>query len=189
MTELPILAFATSAEFRDWLRQHHVHHQGIRLKLAKKNSGIASVSYAQALDEALCFGWIDSQNKAFDETTFLQKFTKRGARSIWSKINVAHVARLTEAGQMQAAGLLVVEQAKVQGRWDTAYSGSGAAQMPADFLAALEQQPKAKAFFDTLNKTKRYPIYFRLTSAKKPETRSKRIADFVAMLARGETLS
>ncbi len=187
MPEQPILAFATAAEFRKWLARHHAAHPGIWLKLAKKDSGIPSVTYAEALDEALCLGWIDGQKTGFDEQSWLQKFTKRGARSVWSKINVGHIERLTLANRMKPAGLAAVEAAKTDGRWDAAYHSFRAAEMPADFLAALELQPKAKTFFATLNKTNRYALFFRITTAKKPETRAKRIADFVAMLKRGET--
>ena len=187
MSERPILAFATAAEFRRWLVRHHVDHPGIWLKIARKASGIPTVTYAEALDEALCVGWIDAQKKAFDETAFLQKFTRRGARSIWSKINVGHVARLETEGRMKPAGLAAVEAAQ-DGRWEAAYHGSRTAVMPEDFLAALTREPDAQAFFETLNKTQRYGFFFRITTAKRAESRRKRIADFVAMLKRGEKL-
>jgi uncharacterized protein YdeI (YjbR/CyaY-like superfamily) len=189
MPEQPILAFATAAEFRKWLTRNHADHPGIWLKIAKKASGIASVTYAQALDEALCHGWIDGQKQAFDEAFFLQKFTRRGARSVWSKINVGHVARLEKEGRMKPAGRAAVDAAKADGRWAAAYAGSGTATMPQDFLDALAQEPAAKAFFDTLTNTQRYAFFFRITTAKKPETRSKRNAEFVAQLKRGEKLS
>jgi uncharacterized protein YdeI (YjbR/CyaY-like superfamily) len=188
MPEQPILAFATAAEFRQWLTQNHASHPGVWIKIARKASGIPTVTYAEALDEALCLGWIDGQKKAFDETAFLQKFTRRGKRSIWSKINVEHVARLEKEGRMKPAGLAAVDAAKADGRWEAAYHGSGAAEMPEDFLTALAQEPDAQAFFETLNKTQRYAFFFRITTAKKAETRGKRIADFVAMLKRGEKL-
>lgn len=188
MPDQPILAFASAAEFRDWLAQHHPDHPGIWLKIAKKASGIASVSYAEALDEALCLGWIDGQKKAFDENYFLQKFTRRGKRSVWSKINVGHVERLEKEGRMRPAGAAAVDAAKADGRWDAAYQSFSTAEMPEDFLAALAKAPKAEAFFQTLNKTQRFAFFFRITSAKRAETRSKRIADFVAMLKRGEKL-
>lgn len=188
MPEQPIIAFDTAALFRQWLMLHHVDHPGIWLKIAKKASGIQTVTYAQALDEALCFGWIDGQKKTFDETAFLQKFTKRGKRSVWSKINVGHVARLEKEGRMQPAGLAAVDAAKADGRWESSYHSSSTAEMPEDFLTALAQEPDAQAFFATLNKTQRYGFFFRITTAKKTETRSKRIADFVAMLKRGEKL-
>jgi uncharacterized protein YdeI (YjbR/CyaY-like superfamily) len=188
MPEQPIIAFATAAEFRQWLTRHHSDHPGIWLKIAKKASGIPTVTYAEALDEALCFGWIDGQKKAFDETAFLQKFTKRSKRSLWSKINAGHVARLEKEGRMNPAGLAAVAAAKADGRWEAAYHSFSTAEMPADFLTALEREPDAKGFFITLNKTQRYSFFFRITTAKKPETRRKRITDFVAMLKRGEKL-
>jgi len=186
--EQPVVAFASAAAFRKWLTRHHADHSGIWLKIAKKASGIPTVTYAEALDEALCFGWIDGQKKAFDATAFLQKFTKRGKRSVWSKINVGHVARLEKEGRMMPAGLAAVATAKADGRWAAAYHSSRTAEMPQDFLTALAQEPDARAFFDTLNKTQRYSFFFRITTAKKPETRNKRIAEFVTMLKRGKTL-
>ena len=188
MPEQPIIAFATAVEFHQWLTRHHADHPGIWIKIAKKASGIPTVSYAEAVEEALCFGWIDGQRKTCDETSFLQKFTKRGKRSIWSKINVGHVARLEIEGRMQPAGLAAVDAAKSDGRWDAAYHSPSNAEMPEDFLTALAQEPEAQAFFGTLNKSQRYSFFFRITTAKKAETRSKRIADFVAMLKRGEKL-
>jgi uncharacterized protein YdeI (YjbR/CyaY-like superfamily) len=186
--EQSVIAFASAAEFRKWLTRHHADHPGIWLKIAKKASGIPTVTYTEALDEALCFGWIDGQKKSFDATAFLQKFTKRGKRSVWSKINVGHVARLEKEGRMKPAGRAAVAAAKADGRWAAAYHSFSTAEMPEDFLAALAREPDAKAFFDTLNKTQRYSFFFRITTAKKTETRSKRIADFVAMLKRGEKL-
>jgi len=188
LPEQPIIAFATAAEFRQWLTHHHSDHPGIWLKISKKASGIPSVNYAEALDEALCFGWIDGQKKTFDERTFLQKFTKRSKTSLWSKINVGHVERLEKEGRMKPAGLAAVDAAKADGRWEAAYHGSSAADMPEDFLTALEREPDAKGFFITLNKTQRYSFFFRITTAQKPETRRKRITDLVAMLKRGEKL-
>lgn len=188
MPEQPLVAFATAAEFRQWLTAHHVDHPGIWLKIAKKASGIPSITYAEALDEALCFGWIDGQKKSFDGTAFLQKFTRRGKRSVWSKINVGHVGRLEKEGRMKPAGIAAVDAAKADGRWEAAYSGSRTAEAPQDFLTALEGEPDAKAFFLTLNKTERFGFLFRISTAKKPETRRKRIAGFVAMLKRGEKL-
>ena len=184
----PIIAFVTAAEFRQWLARHHSDHPGIWLKIAKKASGLPTVTYAEALDEALCFGWIDGQKKTFDEMAFLQKFTQRGRRSVWSRINTGHVARLEKAGRMKPAGLAAVAAAKADGRWAAAYHSSRTAAMPEDFLTALEREPAARGFFNTLNKTQRYGFFYRITTAKKPETRRQRIADFVAMLKRGETL-
>ena len=188
MPEQPIIAFATAAEFRQWLARHHADHPGIWLKIAKKASGLPTVTYAEALDEALCFGWIDGQKKSFDATAFLQKFTQRGKRSVWSKTNTGHIARLEKAGRMQPAGLAAVAAAQADGRWEAAYHSFRTAVMPADFLTALEREPAAQTFFATLNKTQRYGFFIRVTTAKKPETRQKRIADYVAMLKRRETL-
>ena len=188
MSEQPIIAFVTAAEFRQWLTRHHSDHPGIWLKIARKASGISTVTYAEALDEALCFGWIDGQKKTFDETAFLQKFTQRSKRSVWSKINAGHVARLEKEGRMKPAGLAAVAAAKADGRWEAAYHSFSTAKIPEDFLTALEREPDAKRFFITLNKTQQYGFFFRIATAKKPETRRKRIADFVAMLKRGEKL-
>ena len=186
MVEQPIIAFANATEFRTWLTQNHADHPGIWLKFAKKASGIPTVTYAEALDEALCLGWIDGQVKSIDATYYLQKFTRRGKRSIWSKINVGHVARLEKEGRMKLSGCAAVDAAKADGRWEAAYHSPSSAEMPDDFLAALSKEPKAQAFFETLNKSQRYSFFFRITTAKKPETRTKRIADFIAMLNRGE---
>jgi uncharacterized protein YdeI (YjbR/CyaY-like superfamily) len=188
MPDQPIIAFTTAVEFRQWLTLHHADHPGIWLKIARKASGIPSVTYAEALDEALCIGWIDSQGKTFDETAFLRKFTKRGKRSVWSKINVGHVGRLEKEGRMKPEGFASVDAAKADGRWEAAYASFSTAELPEDFLTALAHEPDAKAFFITLNKTQRYGFFFRITTAKTPETRSKRIAAFVAMLKRGEKL-
>lgn len=187
-TEQVIMTFVTAADFRHWLTRHHASHPGLWVQIAKKASGIPSVTYAEALDEALCVGWIDGQKKSRDETAFLQKFTPRGKRSIWSKINVGHVARLEKEGRMKPAGLAAVAAAQADGRWEAAYPGSRTAEMPDEFFAALAKEPRAQAFFDTLNKTQRYAFFFRITTAKKAETRTRRIADFVAMLKRGEKL-
>ena len=183
-----MIAFASAAAFRKWLTRHHAEHPGIWLKIGKKASGIPTVTYAEALDEALCFGWIDGQKKSFDATAFLQKFTKRGKRSVWSKVNVGHVTRLEKEGRMRPAGFAAVAAAKADGRWAAAYHSFSTAEMPEDFLAALAGEPDAKAFFDTLSKTQRYGFFFRIATAKKAATRSKRIADFVTMLKRGEKL-
>jgi uncharacterized protein YdeI (YjbR/CyaY-like superfamily) len=188
MPEQPILAFANAAAFRKWLTRHHADHPGLWLKIAKKVSGIPTVTYAEALDEALCHGWIDGQKKPFDDTAYLQKFTRRGPRSLWSRVNIGHVARLEKEGRLQPAGRAAVEAAKADDRWEAAYHSSSTAEMPADFLAALARNPRARAFFDTLPKSRRYSFYFRIVTAKKPETRARRIADFVALLERGETL-
>jgi uncharacterized protein YdeI (YjbR/CyaY-like superfamily) len=158
------------------------------MKLAKKDSGIPSITYAEALDEALCYGWIDGQKKSFDAEYWLQKFTKRGPRSVWSKVNIGHIERLTNEGRMQPAGLTAVDSAKADGRWDQAYHSSTSAEIPVDFIAAVNKHAKSKAFFETLNKTNRYAIYFRLATAKKPETRERRFQQLLGMMTRGEKL-
>lgn len=163
-------------------------HPGIWLKIAKKASGIASVTYVEALDEALCYGWIDGQRRSYDEMTFLQKFTRRGPRCVWSKINTGHIERLVREGQMQPAGLAAVDAAKADGRWAKAYPSSRSAEVPADFLTALGKHKKALAFFETLNKANRFAISYRLNDAKKPETRKRRLKQFVEMMKRSEKL-
>ncbi|XSG77064.1 YdeI/OmpD-associated family protein [Herpetosiphon llansteffanensis] len=186
--ELPTLSFANQAEWRAWLEAEHATSNGVWLKLAKKATGIASVNRAEALDEALCFGWIDGQAKPIDEQFWLQKFSPRTKKSTWSKVNRDHIERLTAAGLMHAAGEAEVERAKADGRWDAAYDSPKNAAIPEDFQAALDASPTAANFFATLKQTQRYPFLFRIQTAKKPETRAKRIRDFVATLERGETL-
>jgi uncharacterized protein YdeI (YjbR/CyaY-like superfamily) len=156
------------------------------LRFYKKGSGITSLNYAQALDEALCYGWIDGQSKTSDEKSYLQKFTQRRARSIWSKRNIEHIARLTEEGKMKPSGLKAAEAAKADGRWDMAYDSPGNMSIPEDFLLELSRDKKAFAFFETLNKANTYAISWRLQTAKKPETREKRMKIILGMLSRGE---
>ena len=187
-SDYPILLFADRAAFRKWLGAHHASEPGLWLRIAKAASPLRSVTYAEALDVALCFGWIDGQKKSHDADSFLQKFTPRQKRSPWSKRNREHVARLTAAGEMHAAGLAAVEAAKTDGRWDRAYDSPAKAAVPDDLQAALDAHPDAKAFFAALNGANRYAILYRVQTAVKPETRARRIADLVAMLARGETL-
>jgi uncharacterized protein YdeI (YjbR/CyaY-like superfamily) len=184
--ELPELAFETQQQWGEWLKQNHTQTDGVWLIIYKKNTNIPSINYAQALEEALCYGWIDGIKKSKDEVSFLQKFTPRRAKSIWSEINTKHIERLTAAGKMKPAGIAQVEAAKADGRWENAYAAGNKATIPEDFMAALNKNKKAKAFFETLNKQNLFAIYFRLQSAKKPETRAKRIATFVDMLARHE---
>jgi uncharacterized protein YdeI (YjbR/CyaY-like superfamily) len=186
--DYPILLFADRTAFRKWLSAHHSSDAGIWLRIAKAASPLGSVNYAVALDVALCFGWIDGQKKSYDANSFLQKFTPRRKRSAWSKRNREHVARLTALGEMHPAGLAAVEAAKADGRWDRAYDSPGKAAVPDDLEAALDANPKAKAFFETLKGANRYAILYRIQSAVKAETRARRIADFVAMLERRETL-
>jgi uncharacterized protein YdeI (YjbR/CyaY-like superfamily) len=187
-SELPILPFASQSKWADWLAKQHDKSAGVWLKLSKKDSGIASVTYAEALDIALCYGWIDGQKGSFDEKYFLQKFTRRGSKSIWSKINTEKVERLTASGQMKAAGLKAVEAAKADGRWATAYEGQKNMSIPEDFQSALDKSKKARAFFATLNSVNRYAILFRIHTAKKEETRAKRIKQFIEMLEKNEKI-
>lgn len=185
--ELPILPFESKKKFADWLAKNHDESVGLWLKIAKKATGISTITYAEALDVALCYGWIDGQKGSFDEQYFLQKFTPRRPKSIWSKINVEKVAGLIASGEMKPAGLKAVEAAKQDGRWAAAYSSQKNMEVPADFQSALNKNKKAKAFFETLTGSRRYSFLFRIETAKKAETREKRIRQFVEMLERGET--
>lgn len=186
--DFPSLPFASKKKWADWLAKQHDKSTGIWLKLAKKGSEIPSVTYDEAVDTALCYGWIDGQKKGFDDKYWLQKFTPRGARSIWSKINTERVEKLIKSGEMKPAGLKVVEAAKQDGRWDAAYESQKNISVPDDLQTALDQNPKAKAFFAALNSANRYAILFRIHNAKKAETRFRRIQQFVEMLERGEKL-
>jgi uncharacterized protein YdeI (YjbR/CyaY-like superfamily) len=186
--ELPIKLFETPADWETWLARHHAASRGLWLRLAKVGSGLRSVTYAEALDVALCYGWIDGQKQSYDEQTWLQKFTPRGPRSIWSQINREKVQALLDSSRMQPAGLAAVERAKQNGQWDAAYTSQKNTTVPDDLHAALEANPAAGAFFATLNSANRYAILFRLQTAKKPETRARRLAQFVEMLAKGEKL-
>lgn len=184
----PILTFAGPAEFEQWLAENFAScPRGIWIKFAKKASGIPSVNYAQALDASLCYGWIDGQVKSVDEAWYIQKFTPRRPRSKWSQRNREHIARLTAAGLMRAAGLKEVEGAQADGRWDDAYASPRRIQVPDDFAAALNASPAAKAFFETLRGSNRYSVLYRLHDAKRPETRQRRIAEFITMLEAGKT--
>lgn len=184
----PLHLFATPADFERWLREHHATATCLWVKYAKKKSGIASIDWNAAVDVALCFGWIDGQAKGLDDTYAIQRFTPRGKRSRWSKLNRERVARLVEAGRMQPAGAAEIERAKADGRWDAAYDSPANARVPDDLAAALAESAKAKKFFESLNATNRYAILYRLHEAKKPETRARRLAKFVAMLKQGEKL-
>jgi uncharacterized protein YdeI (YjbR/CyaY-like superfamily) len=186
-TELPIEHFVDAAAWERWLEQHP-GSTGVWLKIAKKDSGVASVSYAEALDVALCHGWIDGQKKGFDAQCFLQRFTPRRARSTWSKINVARIEALVAAGRMRPAGMREVEAARADGRWDAAYDGAGSMEVPVELTQALAKNRKARAFFDTLDKTNRYAVCWRVQTAVKPETRQARVEKLLAMLARGEKI-
>jgi uncharacterized protein YdeI (YjbR/CyaY-like superfamily) len=186
--ELPVELFPDATAWETWLGDHHASSRGVWLRLAKKGSGLHSVSYAEALDAALCFGWIDGQKRSYDARSWLQKFTPRGRKSVWSRVNRDKVAALTDAGRMRPAGEAAVEAARADGRWDAAYDPPSTATVPDDLAAALEASPEAAAFFATLNSANRYAILWRIQTAKRAETRARNIAKFVAMLERGETL-
>ena len=187
--ELPELVVADAAAWRDWLAGQHDRSVGVWLVLAKKGvTDPTSLTYDQALEEALCHGWIDGQVGRRDGTTYRQRFTPRRPRSPWSARNVGIVDRLTAEGRMTPSGLAEVGKAKVDGRWAAAYAGPATAEVPADLAAAIAAEPRAQAMFDILTSQNRYALIYRLNSVKRPETRARRIAEFVAMLARGETI-
>jgi uncharacterized protein YdeI (YjbR/CyaY-like superfamily) len=183
VTEQPVLFFETPKEWRKWLHANHAKSNGVWLRFYKKGAGKKSVVYAEALDEALCYGWIDGQSKRLDDEAYVQRFTPRRAKSIWSKRNRDHVARLEKEGRMHDAGRAEVERAKADGRWDAAYDSPSNMELPEDFVKALAKNKKAKAFLATLNRANTYAIAFRLHHAKKPETRARRIETFIAKLA------
>ena len=183
------LLVADADAWREWLREHHGDEVGVELVLAKKGTTEpTSLTYEQALDEALCHGWIDGQVRRRDERTFRQRFTPRRARSQWSERNVGHVERLLGEGRMQPAGLAAVQRAKADGRWEAAYPGQKAIAVPDDLARALAAEPRAQANFELLSSQNRYAVLFRIHSAKRSDTRARRIDQYVAMLARGETL-
>jgi uncharacterized protein YdeI (YjbR/CyaY-like superfamily) len=186
--ELPILPFANQKKWADWLAREYDKSVGVWLKIAKKDSGISSVTYEEALDVALCYGWIDGQKKGFDDKYWLQKFTPRGPKSIWSKINTEKAERLIASGEMKPIGLKAIEAAKQDGRWDAAYASQKNISIPEDFQAAMDKNKKAKDFFGTLKSAERYSFLFRIHHAKKPETRARKIQQFVEMLERGEKI-
>ncbi|HEV7523761.1 MAG TPA: YdeI/OmpD-associated family protein [Acidimicrobiia bacterium] len=188
MIELPELLVDDAPAWRAWLERSHDEHSGVWLVLHKKGGTVTSLTYDQALDEALCFGWVDGQKGKRDEHSFRQRFTPRRRASPWSARNVGHVARLVESGRMHAAGLAAVDSAKADGRWDAAYQGQSAAQVPADLAEALATNPAATATFEALNAANRYAIIYRLNAVKRAETRGRKLAGFVEMLARGEAL-
>ena len=177
-----MLLFESPEQWETWLKENHAVLPGVQLKFAKKGTGQKSVTYAEALEVALCYGWIDGQSKALDDTFYLQRFTPRRRRSVWSKINTEKAEALIAQGRMQPAGLKEIEAAKQDGRWAAAYDSPSRAVVPDDFQAELEKNPKAKAFFATLNSPNRYAICYRIQTARKPETRRARIEKFIAML-------
>jgi uncharacterized protein YdeI (YjbR/CyaY-like superfamily) len=184
--DLPVIFFESWQEWRSWLEQNHKNLNGVWLRFYKKGTGIPSLNHDTALYEALCYGWIDGQAKGYDAESYLQKFTPRRPRSIWSKRNIEHVIRLEKEGKMQPAGWKEVEKAKADGRWARAYDSPTSMVIPEDFLSELSKDKKALAFFETLNKTNTYAIVWRLQTAKRPETREKRKKLILEMLARGE---
>jgi uncharacterized protein YdeI (YjbR/CyaY-like superfamily) len=187
--ELPVLTVADAAAWHSWLDTHHGDLTGVWLLLAKKGiTQPTSLTYDQALQEALCQGWIDGQVRRGDDRTYQQRFTPRRARSPWSSRNVGIVERLTIEGRMQPAGLLEVERAQADGRWTVAYAGQATIEVPADLSAALRANPGAQAMFDILSSQNRYAILYRIHSARRTNTRARRIEQFIAMLARGETV-
>jgi uncharacterized protein YdeI (YjbR/CyaY-like superfamily) len=187
-TSLPTHEFEHPKAWGTWLAKHHAASAGLWLKLAKKGSGQTTVTYAEALEVALCWGWIDGQRAACDEAYWLQKFTPRARRSLWSQVNQDKALALIAAGKMKPPGLAEVERAKADGRWAQAYPSPKQAQVPDDLAAALAQVPEAQAFFATLTGANRYAVLFRVHHAKRAQTRARRIAEFVAMLARHETV-
>jgi uncharacterized protein YdeI (YjbR/CyaY-like superfamily) len=186
--EFPIKMFKSQTALTTWLDKNQAKSAGVWLKIAKKDSGVKSVSYAEAVEAALCYGWIDGQAKGLDESAYLQRFTPRGPRSIWSKINRTKALELIKSGRMQPAGLAAIDRAKQNGRWAAAYDSHRTAEVPVDLQAALDHNAKANAFFATLDSTNRYAILFRLQTAKKPETRARRLAQFVRMLENHEKI-
>jgi uncharacterized protein YdeI (YjbR/CyaY-like superfamily) len=185
--DLPIHQFDSRRAWERWLDTNHASSPGVWLKIARKASGIATVSHAEALEDALCYGWIDGQRSPHDETHFLQRFTPRRPRSKWSQVNRDKAAKLIEQGRMMPAGLAQVEAARRDGRWEAAYPPQSSQAIPDDFQRALDANPAAKEFFATLRGVRRYSFVYRITDAKRPETRKRRIERFVAMLAEGRT--
>ncbi len=185
---LPVLAFPDQQQWEAWLAANHDTSPGLWLKLAKKASTIQTVTYPEAVEVALCQGWIDGQVLPYDESFWLQRFTRRGPRSKWSQINCARAERLLAAGRMQPAGHAAVESARKDGRWDNAYAPPSTATVPPDLQAALDASPAAAEFFATLSKTNRFAVLHRIQDAKRPETRARRIQQYVEMLARQEKI-
>jgi uncharacterized protein YdeI (YjbR/CyaY-like superfamily) len=186
--ELEVVAFSSRDAFRTWLEKRHADSPGLWLKIAKKASGIPTVSYADAVEVALCYGWIDGQKDRFDDRYFLQRFTPRRPRSKWSKINVSKATELIEKGEMTPAGMQEVERAKGDGRWAAAYDAQSTATVPEDLQRELDKNKKAKAFFATLSSVNRYAILYRIQDAKRAETRARRIEQYVQMLSEHKTL-
>lgn len=189
MSEAPELVVPDAAAWRTWLGKNHSDSAGVRLTLAKKGTTEpTSLTYAQALEEALCYGWIDGQATRRDDLTWSQLFTPRRRRSAWSKRNTGIAEQLLSDGRMHPAGVAEMERAKADGRWEAAYAGTASIEVPPELAAALAAEPRAQTLFQTLNSQNRYAILYRITTAKRADTRARRIEQFVAMLARGETI-
>ena len=184
--DFEVIAFKNPEDWNGWLSEHHSISNGIWIRLFKKDSGMKSLTHDGALDEALCYGWIDGQAKKYDEKSWIQKFTPRRAGSIWSKRNIDRVEALIKAGRMKASGLEEINEAKKDGRWEKAYDSPSNMKIPGDFLKELSKDKKALKFFESLNKTNKYTIVWRLQTAKKPETRSNRMNKILDMLSKGE---
>jgi uncharacterized protein YdeI (YjbR/CyaY-like superfamily) len=183
-----IRGFKTRKDFAAWLEKNHKTSPALWVRIAKKNSGVSSITYGEGVEVALCYGWIDAQKLPEDETAWLQRFMPRRPRSIWSKVNREKVLALIASGEMKPAGLEEIDRARKDGRWEAAYDSPSAAAVPADFEKELDRHPKAKAFYKTLNRANSYAILWRLQTAKKAETRAKRMRSFIEMLEKGETL-
>jgi uncharacterized protein YdeI (YjbR/CyaY-like superfamily) len=181
-----IISFKNSKEWNKWLSKNHLNSNGIWIRFFKKDSGVSSVIHDEALDEALCYGWIDGQLKKYDDKSWLQKFTPRRAKSIWSKRNIDITEQLIKSGKMKPPGLKEIEAAKSDGRWEKAYDSLAKMQVPDDFLKKLSKDKKALKFFETLNKANKYALAWRLQTAKKPETRNSRMEKILEMLSKGE---
>lgn len=186
--EPPTILFESLAKWEAWLSEHYADEQGVIMKIAKKGSGIKSITQPEALDGALCYGWIDGIRRGLDDKYYLQKYTPRRAKSTWSKVNVEKIAQLTSVGKMQPSGIAAVEAAQKDGRWDAAYDSQRNMTIPEDFQTALDKNPAAKNMYETLNRASMFAILFRIHMAKKPETRQARIEKFIAMLERGEKI-
>jgi uncharacterized protein YdeI (YjbR/CyaY-like superfamily) len=184
----PVWLFKSKKDWADWLEKNHRKSTGLWLRIAKKDSGLRSVSYKEGLDVALCYGWIDGQKRPENETAWLQRFVPRSARSLWSKINREKALVLIASGEMKAAGLGAIENARKNGRWDAAYDSPSGATVPSDFQAALDANPRAKGFFDTLDRVNRYAVLWRIQNVKKTETRARKIRGFIRMLERKEKI-
>jgi uncharacterized protein YdeI (YjbR/CyaY-like superfamily) len=186
---LEVLEFPDQAAWEQWLREHHADRPGVWLRIAKKTSAVTTVAYPEVLDGAICHGWIDGQRRPLDEAYFLQRFTPRGPRSKWSQVNREKALALIATGRMQAPGQAQVDAAQADGRWDAAYEPQSRATIPADLQHALDQNPKAKAFFSTLTGSRRYAFLYRLHNVRSPERRAQRIADYIVRLSEGRTLN